>query len=327
MSPRTLRDAPRPSAAKPMARAPDMSVNLAGVTLRNPVIAAAGTAGYVSELASVLPPSAIGAIVTKSITRAPRDGNPPWRIVDARNGMLNAIGLANVGLERFLAEKLPEAAAADTVIIGSIAGDAVGDYVAVAEAFDAAEALPLVELNVSCPNTERGLQFGDDPEALRELLRAVRPVLRRTKMIVKLSPNVGDIVAMARAAIDEGADVLTLINTLSAMAIDVETRQPRLSRGHGGLSGPAIHPVAVRMVQEVHEAVARDAGVPIIGLGGVSAWADAAELILAGATAVAIGTALFVDPRAPEQVARGLAKWTRRQGCASVSELTGAVEM
>jgi dihydroorotate dehydrogenase (NAD+) catalytic subunit len=310
-----------------MAQAPEMSVDLAGVRLRNPILAASGTCGYVDELAAVLDPGRIGAIVTKSITREPREGNPPWRIVDVPHGMLNAIGLANMGLERFLNEKLPLAGQIDTVVIGSIAGHNIDDYVAVAEAFDAADALPMVELNVSCPNVEDGLQFGEHPEELRRLLGAVRPVLGRTKMIVKLSPNVGDIVAMARAAVDEGADALTLINTLTAMSIDTDTRQPRVSLGTGGLSGPAVHPVAVRMVHEVYDAVAREAGVPVIGLGGVMSWRDAAEFILAGASAVGMGTALFVDPRAPLKVARGLARWVARQECASVVELVGQVQL
>ncbi|MHC5115407.1 MAG: dihydroorotate dehydrogenase [Planctomycetota bacterium] len=310
-----------------MAGRVDLSVDLAGTTLRNPIVAAAGTCGYVSDFARVLDPAALGAIVTKSITREPREGNPPWRIVDVPRGMLNAIGLANVGLEQFIRDKAPQAADTDTVVIGSIAGDRVDDYVAVAAAMDEVDDIPLVELNVSCPNTDDGLMFGEHPGALRDLLHEVRPALTRTRMIVKLSPNVGDIVAMARAAIEQGADALTLVNTVAAMAIDVESRQPRLSRGTGGLSGPAIHPIAVRMVHEVHDAIARDSGVPIIGLGGVMHWQDAAELILAGASAVGMGTALFVDPKSPLRVCRGLERWVRRQGCTSIAELCGAVEM
>jgi dihydroorotate dehydrogenase (NAD+) catalytic subunit len=295
--------------------------------LRNPVVAAAGTCGYVDEFSRVFDPARIGAIATKSITREPREGNPPWRIIDAPGAMLNAIGLANVGLKRFMDEILPRTKAVDTVVIGSIAGNSIDDYVAVAAAFDGAAALPLVELNVSCPNTSDGLQFGEHPDRLRELLGAVRPALTRTKLVVKLSPNVGSIVAMAEAAIDAGADALTLINTIAAMAIDIETRQPRLSRGTGGLSGPAIHPVAVRMVHEVYDAVARDAGVPIVGLGGVMSWREAAEFILAGATATGVGTALFVDPRAPSKTAAGLERWVRRQGCRAVTELVGQIEL
>lgn len=303
-----------------------MSVTLAGVQLRNPVIAAAGTCGYVREIADVLDPRKLGAITSKSITREPREGNPPWRMIDLPRGMLNAIGLANVGLDRFLAEKLPDAKNLGTILIGSIAGHSVEDYVAVASAFDGADDLPLVELNVSCPNTSDGLQFGEDPGRLGELLAEIRPVLTRTKMIVKLSPNVGDITAMAEAAIGGGADGLTLINTVAAMAIDVDSRKPRLSRGSGGLSGPAIHPIAVRMVREVYERVAKDAKVPIIGLGGVMKWEDAAEMILAGASAVGMGTALFVDPKLLVKAAAGLEKWAVKQGCASISELTGQMQ-
>ena len=303
----------------------DMSVNLAGLALRNPVIAAAGTCGYVAELPDVLNPIRLGAIVTKSITCDARRGHPPWRVVEVERGMLNAVGLANVGLDRFLAEKLPRASSVNTVIIGSIAGNSVDDYVKVAAAFDRSPHLPAVELNVSCPNTDDGLQFGEHPRALRMLLKEVRSALSETKMIVKLSPNVTDIAAMAQAAIDGGADALTLINTVSAMAIDVKTRKTRLSHGCGGLSDPAIHPIAVRMVHEVYRSVAREAGVPLIGLGGVMRWQDAAEFILAGASAVGIGTALFVNPQSPIAVARGLAKWVQRQGCSSVTELVGKV--
>jgi dihydroorotate dehydrogenase (NAD+) catalytic subunit len=316
------------SAMKPGGMAPDMTTSIAGVQLRSPLIAAAGTCGYVGEFAAVLDTEALGALTSKSISPQPWAGNEPWRIIDLPRcaGMLNAIGLANVGLRAFLRDKLPAASALRCAVIGSVCGRSIDDYVQVAAAFDAVEALQLVELNVSCPNTADGLLFGDDPRRLGELLRAVRPALRRTKMIVKLSPNVGDIVALARAAIDAGADALTLVNTLAAMAIDVESRQPRLSRGCGGLSGPAIHPVAVRMVHEVHHGVARDANVPIIGVGGVMHWADAAEFILAGATGVGLGTALFVDPALPVVIGRGLRDWVARLGCASITELVGQVQ-
>lgn len=307
----------------------DLSVTLAGVPLPSPIVAAAGTCGYGEELASILPPGSVGAFVTKSITREPREGHPPWRLIEVPQGMLNAVGLANVGLERFLAEKLATAAGArgGAVLIGSIAGNSVEDYCAVAAAFDADGRLPIVELNVSCPNTSDGQVFGEDPVRLRELLAVVRPLLRRAKMLVKLSPNVSDIARLAAAAVESGADGLTLINTVSGMAIDVESRAARLGAGPGagGLSGPAIHPIAVRMVHQVYRAVARPAGVPIVGLGGVMTWRDAAELVLAGASAVGMGTALFVDPRAPVAVARGLARWVARQGCASIRELVGAL--
>jgi dihydroorotate dehydrogenase (NAD+) catalytic subunit len=304
----------------------DLAVTLAGVSLARPLIAAAGTCGYVDELPQVVGADEFGALTTKSITQLPREGNPPWRLIDLPHAMLNAIGLANVGLERFLREKLPAAKRLTIPVIGSIAGHSVDEYVTIAEAFDAADELPMVELNVSCPNTADGLQFGEHPAKLRELLGEVRPILTRTKMIVKLSPNVGDIRAMASAAIEGGADALTLINTVAAMSIDVESRKPRLSRGQGGLSGPGIHPIAVRMIREVYVDVARAANAPIIGLGGVMRWEDAAEFILAGASAVGIGTALFIDPTLPRAINRGLSKWTQRHGCQSISELIGQID-
>lgn len=309
-----------------MASQPDMSVELAGIRLRTPLIAAAGTCGYIEELPSVTDVQHYGAITTKSITAELREGNPPWRIIDAEMGMLNAIGLANVGVQRFLDEKLPRAVDVDAVIIGSIAGGSIDEYVRVAKAFDTAADLPAVELNVSCPNTTDGLEFGTDAARLGELVRAVRAALTQTKLIVKLSPNVTDIVSLADAAIEAGADAMTLINTVSAMSIDVESRKPRLSRGRGGLSGPAIHPIAVRMVHDVYTQVAREANVPIIGLGGVMRWQDTAELILAGATAVGIGTALFVDPGCAKAIMRGLTQWVHRQGCTTIRELIGAAK-
>jgi len=305
----------------------ELAVKLAGVPLTNPIVAAAGTCGYVDELADAVDLRRVGAVVTKSITARPRSGNPTPRIIDMPCGMLNAIGLANVGVERFVAEKLPRADGAGTVVIGSIAGGSVEDYVTVAEAFDAAPALPIVELNVSCPNTDDGLEFGEDAGRLRELVTAARRALTRTKLFVKLSPNVGDVAPLARVAIDAGADGLTLINTVSGMSIDVVSRRTRLSTGGGGYSGPGIHPIAVRIVHDVHQRVAREAGVPIIGVGGVMNWRDAAELILAGATAVGAGTALFADPRAPKRLARGLARWVRDQGAGDIGELVGGVRM
>jgi dihydroorotate dehydrogenase (NAD+) catalytic subunit len=308
---------------------PALATNLAGIELRSPIIAAAGTCGYVEELPSIVDVSLIGAAITKSITREPREGNPPWRIVDLPRspGMLNAIGLANVGLERFIRDKLSAVGSVNVPVFASIAGHSIDEYVALAAALDQTGMLPAVELNVSCPNTSDGLQFGEHPAKLAELIAAVRPALARTRLIVKLSPNVGDIAALAATAIEHGADALTLINTVAAMAIDVNTRNTRLSRGSGGLSGPAVHPIAVRMVHQVYTKVTRSAAVPIIGLGGVMNWEDAAELILAGATAVGMGTALFVDPRLPAKVARGLQQWVAQQGCRSITELVGQVRL
>jgi len=303
----------------------ELSVNLAGVTLRNPIIAASGTAAYVDEIADAIDLHDLGALVTKSITREERRGNETPRIVDTACGMLNAIGLANVGLNRFMSEKAPRIVQVKTTIIGSIAGGSIKDYVAVASAFDSIEAMPMVEINVSCPNTADGLVFGENPARLSELVREVRSALSRKKLIVKLSPNVSDLRPLARATIEAGADALTLINTITGMAIDVKSRRPRLSTTMGGYSGPAIHPIAVRMVYEIYRDVARDAGIPIIGLGGVMSWSDAAEMILAGASAVGVGTALFADPGVPKRIVRGLQRWMRAQGCECLGDLVGKV--
>ncbi|MFM8784249.1 MAG: dihydroorotate dehydrogenase, partial [Phycisphaerales bacterium] len=221
--------------------------------------------------------------------------------------------------------KLPHARGLPCRAFGSVAGHSVDEYVRMAAAFDAETPFPVIELNVSCPNTATGLQFGDDPTALRALMAEVRPVVRRAKLFVKVSPN-ADVVRLSAAAVEGGADGLTLVNTFTAMSIDVATRRPRLSRGRGGLSGPGIHPIAVRMVHDTFRAVAKPAGVPIVGLGGTLRWQDAAEFILAGATAVGVGTALFVDPRTPVPLAKGLAGWVRSQGARSIGDLVGAVE-
>ena len=223
-------------------------------------------------------------------------------------------------------EKLPCAASLGLPLIGSIAGHSIGDFVEVAEAFADAPNMPLVEINVSCPNTADGLQFGETAESLERLLREVRPALKSKGMIVKLPPSTSGIVGLARIAIECGADALTISNTVPAMAIDVRTRQPRLSRGMGGLSGPAIHHIVVRLIHLVHEGVAADRGIPIIGLGGVMNWRDAAEFILAGSSAVGIGTGLFVDPGIPRKVARGLESWVRSQEESSLAALVGKAE-
>lgn len=308
------------------------------------MLLAAGASGSLDEMGDVLDLSRVGAVVTKSITALPREGNPTWRILETRAGMLNAIGLANVGVERFIAEYAPRIARVPTVVIGSVAGFSIDDYVTVAAAMDAVEGIGAVELNVSCPNVHGGCEFGADPAALRELIGAVRPALGRTRLFVKLSPiAVGgpglNMVEVARAAIEgsgggaagpngrPGADALCISNTIPAMAIDVRTRKPRLANVTGGLSGPALHPVSVKLVWDVWRNVAREAGVPIVGIGGVLAWEDAAEFILAGATAVQIGTGLFADPKIPERVAAGLARWARGERVGSIGELVGQVKL
>lgn len=283
-------------------------------------------------MADVLDLSRVGAVVTKSITRMPREGNQTWRILECRAGMLNAIGLANMGLDGFMRDLAPRVAALPTAVIGSIAGFSIEDYATVAAAFNTIDAMAAVELNVSCPNVHGGTEFGADPGALRELIRAVRETQDHKPLLVKLSPiAIGTpghtMVDIARAAVESGAQALCLANTTPAMAIDVRTRRPRLANVTGGLSGPAVHPIAVKLVHDVYRAVAKPAGIPIIGIGGVLVWEDAAEFILAGASAVEMGTALFADPRAPLRVAKGLARWVRGQGRAGIQDLVGRVEL
>ncbi|HNQ22003.1 MAG TPA: dihydroorotate dehydrogenase [Phycisphaerae bacterium] len=305
------------------ATAVDLSVDLAGLTLRNPILTASGTSGYGSELAAFLDLGTLGAFVTKSVTVEPRRGNPPPRAVETCSGMLNAIGLANVGLERFLKEKVPYLRTARTVVIVNVAGHRVEDYVAACERLDACDCVRGIELNVSCPNVVDGLDFGTDPQRLHALVTAVRPHVRNAKLIVKLSPNVTDITATATAAVAAGADALSLINTLQGMAINIEAQAPILANRCGGLSGPAIKPVALAMVHRVYTRVARDASVPVIGMGGVTTWQDVVEFLLAGATAVAVGTALFVNPAVPKTLCAGLREYVDRKGLRSVRELIG----
>lgn len=305
----------------------NISVDLAGILLRNPVLLAAGTCGYLDEMSDALDLARVGGVVTKSITARAREGNKTWRVWPVSGGMLNAVGLANVGLEVFEREIGPRVGSVPTVVIGSVSGFSVADYTSVAGMMDGIEGMRGVELNLSCPNVHGGMEFGAAAGPAGELVRAVRGVVQRLKVFVKLSPRTADILGVAKACVDAGADGLVLGNTFPAMAIDVETGRPVLSRGTGGLSGGAIHPIAVRIVHEVYTGFARDAGVPIVGVGGVTTWREAAEFVLAGATAVGMGTALFADPRAPLKVAAGLEKWVRRRGCASISELVGAVDM
>ena len=308
-----------------MAAAPDarLAVQLAGLALRTPLVAAAGTCGVLDELAEVSDLGWLGAVTTKSLTPESREGNAPWRVVETKGGMLNAIGLANPGVEAFARDHAPRAARMACAAIGSAAGHSIDDFVRVAARLEAA-GLRAIELNVSCPNTADGRHFGSDPAMLGPLVRAVRSAVGVRPLVVKLPPD-GDAVALAGAAIDAGADALTLCNTFPAMQIDPDSRRPGLSRGTGGLSGPGIHPIVVRIVHQVHRAVAAPAKVPIIGLGGTLDWRDAAELILAGASAVGLGTALLVDPGCPRRIARGLGAWCQRQGVASIAELVGAV--
>jgi dihydroorotate dehydrogenase (NAD+) catalytic subunit len=318
-----------------------LATSLAGIPLRNPILLAAGTAGTLTELADVLDLSRIGGLVTKSITVEPREGNKTWRIIPCEHGMLNAIGLANIGIDAFMRDYAPKVQAVPTTVIGSVSEFSVEGYVRVAAAFESIAAIQGVELNVSCPNVNHGCEFGSDPALLSELVREVRAVLPTKRLLVKLSPVVmgnPGIVTISKAAIEPsgsappsgpnqrpGADCLCIANTVPAMAIDVETRAPRLSRGGGGLSGPGIHPIAVRLVHDAFQGICKATATPIVGIGGVLHWQDAAEFIIAGATAVEIGTGLFIDPRSPLKVASGLEAWVRRQGASSVGELVGSI--
>lgn len=271
--------------------------------------------------------SALGAFVTKSITLEERAGNEPARIVETRAGMLNAIGLANVGLKRFLAEKVPQIRRMPCPVIVNVAGHSFDDYVQTCGAMDALDGIAAVELNVSCPNVKDGLTFGTHPGRLRELVGQVKKALPHKPLIVKLSPNVEDVTATARAAIEGGAEMLSLVNTFTAMAIDIHKRRPRLANVTGGLSGPAIKPIALHMVSRVYRTVAKSAGVPIIGMGGVQGWQDAIEFILCGASAVAVGTALFVDPATPNRICRGIEEYLRNHKIERLGDLVGALEL
>lgn len=303
----------------------EMKVKLGNSTLRNPVVLAAGTCGVLGEIADAINLSTIGGITSKSITMEPRVGNEPLRMFELPNGMINAIGLANGGIEAFIEDHAPKAANIDTAVIGSVAGDTISNYVSVAQAMDQVEGIELVEINVSCPNTADGLEFGSCPAQLTSLLKEIKPVLTNCGMIVKLSAAPGDIRPHAEAAIACGADAITLINTIPAMSIDIETDSSNISRKVGGMSGQAIHPIAVRIVHEVYQDVAKDAGIPIIGTGGVMCWQDAAEFILAGASAIGIGTALFVDPAIAPKISRKLETWVGQRGCTAISELVGVI--
>lgn len=310
---------------------PNLCVNLAGLDLANPMMTASGTCGYGFEYGDFVDLSKLGAFVTKTITAEPRRGNEAYRIVETRGGMLNAIGLANIGLEAFVAEKLPllrELRRSGPRIIVNVAGHDAREFAEIAERVGHEDGVDAVELNVSCPNVAGGLDFGTDPALLEPLVRQVRSSLpKHVKLIIKLSPNVGDITTTAHAAIEGGADILSMINTYTAMTIDIHTRRPRLANGTGGLSGPAIRPLAVHLVGRVYREVARDAGVPIIAMGGIQSWQDAAEFLIAGASALAVGTALFVDPATPINIYDGLAEYLNGQGCASISEIVGTLQM
>jgi dihydroorotate dehydrogenase (NAD+) catalytic subunit len=306
---------------KSASKGPDLSVDLAGIKLKNPVLTASGTFGYGEEFKDIVDLDRLGGVIVKGVSLKPIKGNPPPRIWETPSGMLNAIGLENPGVDVFLNEKLPYLRKFDTAVIVNIFGYSLDEYVAVTERLDGVPGLSGLEVNISCPNVKAGgIVFGTNVKASYELLSALR---RTTKLplIAKLSPNVTDITEFARAAADAGCDGLSLINTLLGMAIDVRSRRPRLANCTGGLSGPAVRPVAVRMVWQAARAVK----LPIIGMGGILTAEDALEFILAGASAVAVGTGNFVDPRATLGVIDGIGSFLLQEGIGSLRELVGQV--
>ena len=298
----------------------DLQVNLAGVTLANPLIAASGTFGFGREYGELYPLSTLGGISCKGLTLRERPGNPPPRIAETPGGMLNAVGLQNPGVESFIAHELPWLRQQGTVIIANIAGNTPEEYREMAERLSETD-VDMIEMNISCPNVKQGgVQFGTTCEGVTAVTSAVRRSCKKPLM-VKLSPNVSDIGEMAAAAEAAGADAVSLINTLTGMRIDIRTRRPIIHNNTGGLSGPAVFPVAVRMVWQAAQRVK----IPVVGLGGISTWQDAVEMLLAGAAALQIGTVLFQDPYAPVKILEGLSRFLEEEGLSSVTELTGAV--
>lgn len=297
----------------------DLSVRIAGLELKNPVLLASGTAGFGRELARAYDLGRLGGLVTKAVTPRPRAGNPPPRVIETPAGMLNAIGLANPGLEAFIADELPFLRACGCPVVVNIAGEDEAEFAALAARLDGLDGVSALEVNISCPNVRcGGLAFGVDPTSAGAAVAAVRRATR-LPVIAKLSPNVTDIRSIARAVVAAGADAVSLINTLVGMVIDVRRRRPVLANLTGGLSGPAVRPVGVRMVWEVAASV----GVPVIGLGGIISANDALEYLLAGAGAVMVGTGNFVDPTCALRVIAGLEQYLEAEGFAAVSELVG----
>ena len=299
----------------------DLTVNIAGVEFKNPVITASGPFGFGREYSEFYPLREIGGLSCKGITLKPRMGNPPPRIAETPSGILNAVGLQNPGVDHFIEQDLPWLKEQETVVIANIAGNTPEEYAQMAEKLSESS-VDMIEMNISCPNVKHGgVQFGTSCQSVGAITREVRAHCKKPLM-VKLSPNVSDIAEIARAAESEGADALSLINTLTGMRIDINTRRPIIRNNTGGLSGPAVFPVAVRMVWQTAGAVK----IPVVGMGGISSWRDAVEMMLAGASAIQVGTALFSDPYAPLKIKEGLNRYLDDQGIASVTELAGMVK-
>lgn len=300
----------------------NLSVNLCGVTLKNPVIGASGTVGFGREFNELYDVGMVGGISTKGMTMEARLGNPTPRIAESRGVILNAVGLQNPGVDHFIAHDLEWLKSTGTAVIANVAGKTLDDYKAICEKLDGL--VDMVELNISCPNVKSGgMAFGIKPESVEEVTRVAKSGLTKTPLMVKLSPNVESIATNARAAENGGADAVSLINTLTGMAIDIECRKPIIANNTGGVSGAGVKPIAVRMVYEASQAVK----IPVVGMGGITCAEDAIEFLMAGAVAVQVGTANFTDPMAMPKIIAGLNAWCDRHGVANVSELTGTLQL
>lgn len=305
------------------AAVPSLATSLCGIPLRNPVLAASGTFAYGVEFEKLVDLDALGGFVVKGLSLEPIQGNPPPRLYETEAGMINSVGLQNIGVRAFVAGKLPALARLRTAVFANVFGYSIGDYTEVVRVLEDHPGLAGYELNVSCPNTSHGgIYFSSDPALLDQVVSAVKQVARRP-VIVKLSPNVGAIEPLARAAESAGADALSLVNTFVALAIDARTRRPRIGAGFGGLSGPAIKPIALRFVCQAARAVK----IPIVGLGGIATGEDAAEFLIAGASAVQVGTATFWDPRSPLRIARELSAFLKHEKIGSVAKLVGTLNL
>lgn len=304
----------------------DMTVDFAGIHLANPVWTASGTCGYADELADFMDINCLGGFTTKSISVKPRKGNATPRIVETDSGMLNAIGLANIGLDRFIEEKLPVLEKMRPAVFVNVAGQTIDEYAAVVRRLREEKAIAGFELNISCPNVKKGgISFGTDPGQVKEITSAVKEAAGEKVLMVKLSPAVTDISIIAEAAIEGGADALSLINTFTAMVIDVESRKPILANRTGGLSGPAIKPIAVYLINKVYNVTTKDRGIPILGMGGIRTASDAIEFIIAGASSVAVGTSNFIEPGSAGIIVEGIKKYCARHNIATIKELTGTL--
>jgi dihydroorotate dehydrogenase (NAD+) catalytic subunit len=301
----------------------DLSVNIGGIHLKNPVLLASGTVGYGNEIAQFIDINNFGGIVTKSLSLKPRKGNPPPRITETASGMLNAIGLANVGVEAFIKDKIPFLKELDTTIICNIAGSSIDEYVECVHILTNEETIDAFEINVSCPNVkEGGLEFGNDLEVVGRITEKVRSVTKKP-LIIKLSPNVSRISAFAKVVKEEGGNAVSAINTLVGTSFDINTRRPKLFNITGGLSGPAIKPIALAKVLEIKRTV----DIPIIGIGGIMNWRDAVEMMIVGASAFQIGTVNFINPNAGSEIVEGLISYCKKKSISKLSELTGSYQI